>query len=339
MRASGICSALMTASVMSLVTGGCVAPAVRSTTRAPTAASASVGAAAPDSAGYTADGTLEAVAATSAVDAWAVGYLGRQGTPLIVHWNGTAWRSIPAGAPARTILHSVAATSPGNAWALGETYRTVSSQQMPVILHWDGTAWRQVPLPRLTFPAGGGAQLNAVSATSAGNAWAAGVFLSRQGSPGAGFVLHWNGSSWSQVPSAPASAGDPIAVAATATDHAWLLGAVTGLWNGRDWMTVPIPLLKKLPDGRGGTVSALAASGHTAWVAGQYCTTTTACEDGRDLPMILRWTGHAWTLTPVPGNNIVIFGLTVTSSSSVWAVGYEQPRTTVILHWNGSTWS
>jgi len=41
--------------------------------------------------GYKADGTLEAVAATSAANAWAVGDLGQENTPLILHWNGTTW--------------------------------------------------------------------------------------------------------------------------------------------------------------------------------------------------------------------------------------------------------
>jgi hypothetical protein len=61
--------------------------------------------------------------------------------------------------------------------------------------------------------------------------------------------------------------------------------------------------------------------------------------NGRLLPMLLRWTGDTWQFTPPLGNNIVIFGLAVTSSVSAWAVGYKKPRTTVILHRNGSTWS
>ena len=41
---------------------------------------------------------LSGVSAISATDAWAVGYAssrtGQQ--PLILHWNGTAWRQVPA---------------------------------------------------------------------------------------------------------------------------------------------------------------------------------------------------------------------------------------------------
>jgi hypothetical protein len=401
MRALGICSALVTASVVLLVTSGCAAPAVTSTARAPIATSAPAGTAAPDSTGYTAGGTLEAVAATSATNAWAVGDLGQQGTPLIVHWNGTKWSRVPAGAPADTELHAVAASSPGNAWALGWTYHTDSTIATSVLLHWNGRAWRQVPSPApsgavlssvsvtspadawvvgsyfasanrsagstrpialhwngsawrrvpLPVPAGAAAELTGVSATSASNAWAAGGFASSGTNRAAGFVLHWAGSSWSQVPSAPASAGEPIAVAATATDYAWLAdsatatkyawpgGRVAGLWNGRDWTTVPIPLVQTHNQGRGGQVSALAAAGHAAWMAGDYCTTTTSCGNGQLLPFLLRWTGDAWQPTPPPANDLNIFGLAVLSSTSAWAVGYTHPRTTLILHWNGSKWS
>lgn len=404
MRASGIGSALMTASVVSLVTGGCGAPAATNATRAPVASSAPAGAA-PGSIGYTAHGTLEAVAATSAADAWAVGDLGQQFTPLIVHWNGTAWRRVRAGAPAGTELTAVAASSPGNAWALGQTWHTGSTRSMPVILRWNGRAWRQVPSPAppgaflnavsvtspanawvvglyfasanrstgstrpialhwngstwrrvpLPVPAGAAVELTGVSATSASNAWAVGGFESNQGYLRAGFVLHWDGSSWTQVPSVPAHAGGPIAVAAAATDYAWLAdsatgseftwpgGRVAGLWNGHDWTTVPIPLVQTHEEGRGGDVRALAAAGHAAWMAGDYCTTTTACGNGQLLPLLLRWTGGAWQSTPLPGNSIGIFGLAVTSPANAWAVGDntqgQGPLTTVILHWNGSTWS
>jgi hypothetical protein len=84
MRGFGMRSALMAASVVSLVTGGCTGPA------------ATTNGAAPGSAGYTADGTLEAVAAVSATDAWAVGDLGQEDTPLIVHWNGSSWTQVPS---------------------------------------------------------------------------------------------------------------------------------------------------------------------------------------------------------------------------------------------------
>lgn len=395
MRASDMRTALITALLILPATVGCVSEAATSRTRSPATTSASGGAASPDSTGYDDIGILDAVAATSAANAWAVGNNAQ--TPVIVHWDGRKWSSATAGLPAGTGLDTVAASSPGNAWALGSArlagskrgttpvilhwnggawqpvpspvppdsflssvsvtspadawavgiYFTspahLPSSERPIALHWNGSAWQRVPLPRLAMPPGGGAQLTRVSVTSASNAWAVGVFQSSQGNYQAGFVLHWNGSSWRQVPSAPASVGDPVAVAASATRYAWLTaGSVAGLWNGSDWTTVPVPLVGTHFGDRGGQVSALAVSGHVAWLAGDYCATPLACGNGL---LLLRWTGVAWQFTPPPANTAVIFGLAVTSPTNAWAVGYTPPATSeekarmVILHWNGSKWS
>jgi hypothetical protein len=89
MRAFGPRSVLVAASIASLVTSGCVAP-VKSTARAPVPASASAAASSPASTGYSIHGTLEAVAAASTANAWAVGSKEPQIT-IIVHWNGSKW--------------------------------------------------------------------------------------------------------------------------------------------------------------------------------------------------------------------------------------------------------
>ena len=58
------------------------------------------------------------MAATSATNAWAVG---SNGTTLIAHWNGTAWKqqSSPDPGSRATFLDGVAAISATNAWAVG----------------------------------------------------------------------------------------------------------------------------------------------------------------------------------------------------------------------------
>jgi hypothetical protein len=66
---------------------------------------------------------LEAVAATSSTNAWAVGDYGTKDQTLIEHWNGRAWKQAtspnPGGSSNSNILHGVAATSSTNAWAVG----------------------------------------------------------------------------------------------------------------------------------------------------------------------------------------------------------------------------
>jgi hypothetical protein len=73
------------------------------------------------------NGTLVAVTATSARNAWAVGYTDSNGggaKTLILHWNGKKWKRVPVLSlePADSdALTAVAATSDGNAWAVGST--------------------------------------------------------------------------------------------------------------------------------------------------------------------------------------------------------------------------
>jgi len=374
----GVRSAVVAAAAASVITAGCLA----------TAASAPAAAAARASAGYSVAGGLVAVAATSTTNAWAVGATSTS-RPLVVHWNGRAWRSVATGAPKGVSeMKAVAASSPGNAWAIDQVFEGQGKSVLlhwnghawkqasvrapagavlasvsvtaagnawavgydgkapfrPLALHWNGRSWKQVSLPRLPLQAHVGAILNSVSATSPGNAWAAGAFNSQFAGPGTGFTLHWNGKSWRRVASAPAGHGDPVQVAATAARLAWLIGcpcqggpagAVTGFWNGRAWKTVPTPVAKPESAGDG---SAVAASGHLAWAAGEYCRKCVSGTPG-NLPFILRWTGRGWKLTTLPAKDIIISGLAVTSAKNAWAVGSTSATgKTVILHWNGRAW-
>src|SRR5262249_23104650 len=124
---------------VSMVTGACLATAASAapaTPAAPAAPGHPAGAASPHGTSYSVSGTLAAVAATSARNAWAVGTAGAS-KPLIVHWNGSKWSSVPTGAPANSFLHAVAASSATNAWALGEIF---TGSGKTVILHWNGRA-------------------------------------------------------------------------------------------------------------------------------------------------------------------------------------------------------
>lgn len=73
----------------------------------------------PNAAGRRTSSFLEAVAATSRNDAWAVGWVltGPGSATLIEHWNGTRWRRVPSPNVAKldqNSLNSVTAISPSN---------------------------------------------------------------------------------------------------------------------------------------------------------------------------------------------------------------------------------
>jgi hypothetical protein len=217
---------------------------------------------------------LASVAAVSARDAWAVGYTGSS-TSLILHWNGRTWKRVPSSGP---MLFGVAATSARNAWAVGgqilhwngKTWKRVPSpsgglfgvaaisasnawavggastgttgvHEKTVILHWNGKTWKRVPSPNPTVLNG----LFGVAATSASNAWAVGGSTRLPSGIEKTLILHWNGTTWRQVPSpSPGSVNmNLFGVAATSARHAWAVGsygsisytAVILRWNGTAW--------------------------------------------------------------------------------------------------------
>jgi hypothetical protein len=174
---------------------------------------------------------LQGVTATSASNAWAVGYVftsaGRQS--LILHWNGSTWAQVPNPNPSSTWtqLYAVTATSSTNAWAVGE-YVT-SQTDHTLIEHWNGTAWTQVPSPT---PGGPVLSLSGVAASSASDAWAVGDYGTTTAPATHTLVEHWNGTAWTHVPSPdPGGTGNTNSLTAVAARDS-SAGAVGSYFNG-----------------------------------------------------------------------------------------------------------
>jgi len=127
------------------------------------------------------------VAATSARNAWAVGFI-TNGNTLTERWNGTIWKKVHSPSPTPAdVLFGVTGTSAGSTWAVGST----GSDASTVILRWNGTAWKKVRSPTLAS----GSTLNGVAATSARNAWAVGNTASHTKT----LILRWDGADWDQA--------------------------------------------------------------------------------------------------------------------------------------------
>jgi hypothetical protein len=149
---------------------------------------------------------LNGVSAADSTDVWAVGYstLGLEERMLIERWNGASWSIVPSpnSGKRNNVLNVVVAISPSNVWAVGSADSGVVADQVTLILHWDGTSWSIVPSPS---PGTAGLnELRGVAANSANDVWAAGD-LTNSGSYAQTLVEHWNGSTWSVIPSANVS--------------------------------------------------------------------------------------------------------------------------------------
>lgn len=190
-RAAGIVTAA------ALVAGAAAAAAQPAAARAAAGARTS-----PAATSFFIRGTLSAVAASSARNAWAVGVTAPliSGHTLAVRWNGTAWKRVATPSLAGVSdLDGVAAISASNAWAVGEyaSKGAGNNDGKTLILHWNGTVWKPTTTPK--FPQASG--LFGVVALSARNGWAVGQAGGQFPGDitGKALILHWNGRSWRQA--------------------------------------------------------------------------------------------------------------------------------------------
>jgi hypothetical protein len=125
---------------------------------------------------------LSGVDAVAPNDVWAVGQAYPGGpfwTPLILHFNGTAWTrvavpSLPQGGQ----LDEVVALSRTDAYAVGSAGDGTGVPTL--ILHWDGRAWTREPAPSPpTSP-----QLHGVTAVGPSTVWAVGNSVSQAAAGG-----------------------------------------------------------------------------------------------------------------------------------------------------------
>lgn len=203
-------------------------------------------------------GSLRSVAASSRLEAWAIGR-DAAGLSHLLRWNGRSWREAPV--PSLTL--SAVATGPfGSAWLVGQ------DGDRPAVLRWDGTAWRTVASPFRT------GRLSGVRATWRG-VWVTGQ--EQAGGEYVGVVAHWNGAGWTRVSTSGVHAGGaPVAaindVLAVDADDVWGVGSVSvrgpgglsltqpwiGHWNGTGWdvsLRTPAATIEQnatITPGRGG---------------------------------------------------------------------------------------
>jgi hypothetical protein len=278
-------------------------------------------------------GELDGVYATSTDNAWAVGLTstadGDNDESLVLHWNGKTWSRDAPTVPGYLMAVSQAAN---NVWAVGESYGPA------LIMHRTAGRWYVVPAPGPAV-----AEFMCVAVTGANSAWAGGQ-VGDGANPSANLLLRWNGSVWKPASSPMQgvgngvyglAAGRPGTVLAVGNNVSAKTGNTTPLsmvWNGRTWRKVAVP----------GSVSGLgnvgSIPGGTAWAVG----------NASNGPATLRWTGKAWAsvASPQVASQDYLYAVAASSTRNAWAVGTSATSDadnavtkTLILHWNGKTWS
>jgi hypothetical protein len=292
---------------------------------------------------------MNSVSISAKTDAWAVGTQYKNANTIIdtiaQHWNGQSWTVVSTPSPHNNvdILSAVADISPNDAWAVGNGSGSNGFSQA-LIEHFNGKSWKVVPAaPDTTVES----YLSAVVALSATNVWAAGSHFDSSIGGDDGMFEHWNGTSWSVVPS-------PSTISMNGLDYA--VGPITSLaainskdiwastngstlfehWNGTQWNLVSAPGVTN----SNVTINSVAASSSTdVWAVG------TSRAFGRHAPTLIlieHWNGSAWSIVPSPTLSTpsgFLSGVTALSSTDAWAVGGDFNGTPIVEQWNGTQWS
>ena len=256
--------------------------------------------------------------------------------------NATTTRMATAGAPARAAglpaytsapgwLTSVSVVSADNAWAVG-----VGGVKGGLIFHWNGKRWSSYLNLAGYF--------NGVAARSATDVWAVGG--TSQFADSQPLAVHWNGRSWTRVPTPALKIGGYFnAVADSSASSVWAVGLAgpgRGIiaseqliehWNGRHWTVQHFPALPG-----GGQFSGVAAlSASDAWAVGNVGWQTLA----------EHWNGAKWSRwaspDPLPGvGTSALSAITMITADNAWAVGNvglpDGSSRTLTAFWNGRRW-
>jgi hypothetical protein len=197
-------------------------------------------------------------------------------------------------------------------------------------------------------------QLTASAAVGPNDVWAVGFSFA---SPQRTLAEHWDGASWSIVPTPNPSSfsSDLNGVTAISTNDVWSVGAYqvdaaghvntfAEHWNGSSWAlytSTPNPTPQSYLYG----VNAVSSS--SVWAVGTY-------NSAGNFTLVEHWNGSSWSVVPSPsptasngsflGNQL--YSASAFSASDVWAVGSTGTRsnignsvTSLAEHWNGTTWS
>lgn len=263
--------------------------------------------------------SLSSVAAVADNDVWAVGWafnaqLNAYRT-LTEHWTGTRWSLVrsPNATNGYNLLNGVAVVAANDVWTVGQTWN--GSTYNTLVEHWDGSAWRIVPSPNV---AGNSNVLEAISVVSANDIWAVG-YSSDSNFNNFPLTVHWDGATWSIVPSPVVNNDILFAVDSVASNDVWAVGrsqplgedrTLTLHWNGSVWNIVPSPN----DSSEDNTLFGVATiASNDVWAVGNAGSLKT---------LAIHWNGASSSVVPTPvfdpnATNQVLVGIVALSSTTL----------------------
>jgi hypothetical protein len=255
------------------------------------------------------------------------------GTMILRHWDGKAWRTVT---PPRAYINSpldqgagpVVATSAANAWIFAG--RGTESVEYTDALHRTGKGWAK--------PVRLNTAIQAAAAPSATDVWAFGL---PERYPQTGYVAHYNGTTWTHgtFPVAGQAAGF-----SSATDI-WVGGLVgNGLsqlgmehWDGHSWRATRLPGLGTRPQTMAWIVGIADLRPREVWADAAI-----ASGSGAAISYLLHWNGRSWTRTTIPYGATAVSPVVPDGHGGLWlaaGIGTGRQLTGWFCHYSGGRWT
>jgi hypothetical protein len=218
-----------------------------------------------------------------------------------------------------TEVRAMAGVSAADVWAVGVNRGPGGEQSR--IQHWDGAAWTVTPVTRTKAQSD---VFNGVASSPSGGSWAVGYSSGIDGLQEGTLIEHWDGDSWSLVPSPnPTDAWNELdGIVALSPSDAWAVGyskhdfwraeALVLHWNGVAWDGVPVPN----PGGSWNQLTAVAARGpKDVWAVGWQQSEN----ENRRTSLIEHYDGKDWSVVRVDGGQELT--ALAGAAESMWAAG------------------
>ena len=272
------------------------------------------------------------------------------------------WTVVSSVNPSATTLNAVSARTATDAWAVGQSQGAGDDAGLQIFAErWNGTQWQQVATPNIVRQ---DERLLGVSASGPNDAWAVGNTNSISAASHDTLAAHWDGTTWTIMPTPTAASGGRLAslygIADLGPANAWAVGQgkdarpLAEHWDGTAWSVVPVPV-PAVPSGTSfanAVLSSISAVSPTdIWAVG----TTTAIQNVNKavtrFTLAMHYNGTAWSIvkTVNTAEPTGLSGVTAISANNAWAVGngFNNVHDTsasvankaVIEHWNGTAWS
>jgi hypothetical protein len=258
---------------------------------------------------------------------------------------GSSWSTVPSASQVKD-PRGIGMISGSDIWVVG-TQPAGAAKVHPAAEHWNGSAWTLYSPP---FTGTGENALNGVAALSSTDVWAVGYSQPAKKTDSAfrTLVEHWDGSSWSIVPSPSVGTGSNTltAVSATGPNDVWAVGYDFGAagrstlaehYDGTSWSVV----LSPDPGSQSNSLLGVAAvSASDVWAVG-------FTSDGSGYEALSEhWNGATWSVAPLANDpnakEDVLAGVSAVGPRDVWAFGYHVLGTryeTLTERFDGSSWS